>query len=1033
MKLKTYTASAGSGKTFRLTVEYISKLLKNPYSYKNTLAVTFTNKATNEMKTRILSVLWSIVHKPEEVKDEIKKIEEKFEHSLSQTEKDNATKALDFIIHDYHHFWIETIDSFFQRILRNMAKELGVSSGFEVLLSDKEYLKQVIEELKTDVETSLQLDKCLNDLIQSRIREGKKWNYETDMLDFVKSSKENMITEAYPNKEDELLEKISEETIDALAKVKEFEQKINKYIEEAKKLSEDLSVQSGEEYTKCLKQLIYSAFIDGYNIDSDKEGKILKDLSKTAKKSFNDIGEKNEALMNRFSAYYDRNFKKVKTLHSIYSSAYKTSLLLFINQRKQELLKSDNLFLLKNTHKLLNDVVGDENDVPFIYEKIDSRINNLMIDEFQDTSIQAWKNFTYLIKESIAKGGDCSVFGDIKQSIYRWNDGDWHILKELCDNQKGNKYGIETDPDSLKENWRTDEQIVEFNNKFFASVFPKYGKFEIESQTPQKNLGKGEIRISFVDKSETNKKSDEVMRKTVEEINRYIELGYEVDDIVLLFRDNNKAKKMAAFLKANTNYKPSSATAFILESNTEIQKIIYLLKYAADKNDSISEYYLKNILKIDNLDSLNQYTDSSISLIDLATRLIADFDINSQDTFVLAFCDKLTNYCLRFGNDIKKFIAHWNEKMREEEVVISKEQNTLELQTIHKSKGLEYKVVIIPFCDWTLVDNKRDYWFENPNKDSAVRVFPTKLRNLEKMGEAYREIGQKEQYMQIVDNINILYVAFTRAKHCLSIISQKPSEDKKVKEKDASEKNVAILLKEYLKEEEAKIVEESNCVRYEIGEENPKDNSIKEKKESSNPFIECSEIVNINTDSKFDFSGVRYALSKVADNFFETKEESSENTKALWGNLVHSVLSQIKTDKDIQKALSNVEINEREKVNDVLQSMLKFSESKHWFDGTYKVLNERSIVNLSNEEKEKTKRPDRIMIQDNEIVVVDYKFLEDLNDLQKYEEQIVEYGNLFREMGYENISLYLWGVESSFNKLTLDFGEVNQRIINVEF
>lgn len=1026
MKLKTYTASAGSGKTFRLTVEYISKLLKNPYAYKHTLAVTFTNKATNEMKTRILSVLWSIIFNPEEVKDEIKEIEKELGHSFSQSEKDNAKKALDLILHDYHHFWIETIDSFFQRVLRNMAKEVGVSSGFEILLNDEEYLVRAVEELKEDAEINPQLKKCLNDLIQSRIQEGKKWNYETDMLDFVKHSKESIIAEAYPNKEDELLEKISEESKEAFAKIKDFEQKINKYIEEAKELSQEYGVQSGEFEIKSLQKFIYSAFINGYDVGRDSDSKILKKLSKETKKSFKDISERFEDLSERFSDYYEKNYQKTKALHTIYSSAYKICLLLFINQRKQELLKSDNLFLLKNTNKLLNDMIEDETVVPFLYEKIGSKVKDIMIDEFQDTSIQAWQNFTHLIKESIANGGNCAVFGDIKQSIYRWNDGDWQILKTLSQDKESNEYGINTISCPLNENWRTDEEIVKFNNEFFAKVFSEYGKLEIKNQIPKKNLAKGEIRISFADKYDTLTKSDNIMRKTVQEIYHYIDLGYKVDDIMLLFRDNRKAKKMADFLRTETNFKPSSSTAFYLESNPEVQKIILLLKYIADKKDSITSYSLQYIHKIKNLDSLNKYNPSSIALIDLVIQLIEDFEINIQDTFVSAFCDKLTNYCLHKGNSLKEFLAYWNETMREEAVIIGVERGCIELQTIHKSKGLEKDVVILPFCDWNLTDNKNDVWFENLNPNSAVRVFPTKVKNLENMGEDYKEIGQKERYLQMVDNINILYVAFTRAKHCLSVISPQPA-------KTSETISISKIIHEHLKNENIESIYDFGCEDFAIGSPNPKNDSIKQEKKSFNPFIEDLESISIENNVKLNFTGIKYALSKSAKDFFESEEEINENEKTAWGSLVHSVLSQIKTESNLQTALLKVDNEKRERVKEVIQSMFKFAQSQHWFDGTYKILNEKSIVDKSSEETIETKRPDRIMIQGNDVIVVDYKFLEDLTDLEKYETQILKYGELFSKMGYENISLYLWGVESSFSKLTLDFGEINQRIIKVEF
>jgi ATP-dependent exoDNAse (exonuclease V) beta subunit len=280
--------------------------------------------------------------------------------------------------------------------------------------------------------------------------------------------------------------------------------------------------------------------------------------------------------------------------------------------------------------------------------------------------------------------------------------------------------------------------------------------------------------------------------------------------------------------------------------------------------------------------------------------------------------------------------------------------------------------------------------------------------------------------VKCIDNINILYVAFTRAKHCLSVISPKPAQKSETI-------SISKLIYEYLKSEKIESIYDFGCEDFAIGSPNPKNNSIKQEKKSLNPFKEDLELISIENKVKLNFSGIKYALSKSAKDFFESEEEINENEKTAWGSLVHSVLSQIKTESNLQTALLKVDNEKRERVNEVIQSMFKFSQSQHWFDGTYKILNEKSIVDKSSEETIETKRPDRIMIQGNDVIVVDYKFLEDLTDLEKYETQILKYGELFSKMGYENISLYLWGVESSFSKLTLDFGEVNQRIIKVEF
>ena len=214
MKLKVYSASAGSGKTFSLTVEYLKKLLKNPKAYKNVLAVTFTNKATAEMKNRILSLLWNIVYQTEKAQAEIDAIKGEKNASLSEQEKTNAALALTTILHDYNHFWIETIDSFFQRVLRNMAREIGVSSGFELVIDDKDYRVQAVEELKEDTQTNKKLDECLRAYIDERKQEGKKWNFEKDMEEFSDELSKTIIDNAMRQMSFETLQDILKETAD---------------------------------------------------------------------------------------------------------------------------------------------------------------------------------------------------------------------------------------------------------------------------------------------------------------------------------------------------------------------------------------------------------------------------------------------------------------------------------------------------------------------------------------------------------------------------------------------------------------------------------------------------------------------------------------------------------------------------------------------------------------------------------------------------------------------------------------------------
>lgn len=1023
-KLTVYSASAGSGKTFSLTVEYVRKLLTNPKSYRSILAVTFTNKATAEMKNRILSVLWNMVYDVSRVQSEIDAIKRAKNAVLSEEEAENAKSALMYILHDYDHFWIETIDSFFQRVLRNMAKEIGVGSSFEILLNDNDYVEEAVKELKEDVSENKWLEECLSRLIKKRQSEGEKWNYEKDLLKFSEDLRKKIVSDEVSRIGVDDLKDILSQADDAMKMVREFEKQIKAYVRTVEEICEQHELE--------LKKYCYVPKTNGkYSIRTDDgECKILKDKV-NEEELFGSIYEE-------LQVYYDKNYVKCREAYLLYNSIYKLCLLTFIDSRKRDLIKEDNCFLLRDTQKLLGAMVSSEDVVPFVYERIGSRIRNIMIDEFQDTSSQAWRNFMFLLKECLASGGGCAVFGDVKQSIYRWNGGDWQILQNLYDGMGEKEYSISTEGKSLSDNYRTDEEIVNFNNAFFSQAF-KWLKINIEKQTPKKNAGSGELRFRFLNKSKelcsragSYGSSDFMMDETINEVNYYLSQGYGLGDIVILFRKTSEMQKFAErFAK---DYNIASSDALVLAANDGIKKIIFLLRFIVDKKDSIARYWLENIVGIDDLEKLNAYRQKTISLIDLVLKLIKDFEINAQDEFVLAFCDKLAKYCSDRGNGLRDFLQYWTDVMSQEVAVVGKKKDTLELQTIHKAKGLEYDVVIIPFCEWDFVDGGHDVWFENPEQGSKVNIFPSRLNGLLGAGDKYEQLREREAYLQRVDNLNILYVAFTRPKHCLSIICQEPKVTPDYKKEPT--KKVSHLLYNYFQTGEVVKApkEQAKDIRMLVtrGTPTPKKKQEKTETANSNPFMVTPSPVELGADCRFDFSDTRYALSKSAFEYFETVDKDGTNDNAQWGTLVHSVLSQIKTERDLQRALKFADTERSDELKAIINDMFKFVESRHWFDGTYKVITEQSIVDNSCEEKQRVKRPDRIMIGENEITVVDYKFMQDIEQTARYEEQIREYGRRLTTMGYKNIRLYLWAVQSVGNQ-SKDASELlQQKVVEVK-
>ncbi len=1048
-RLKVYSASAGSGKTFSLTVEYVGKLLKNPYAYKSILAVTFTNKATAEMKNRILSTLWALVYAPSAVQNEIDKIKGEKGASLSDKERENARLALTCILHDYDHFRIETIDSFFQRILRNMAREIGVGSSFEILLDDKDYVEKVVGLMKEAVESNEELKRDLNRLISQRVEQGQKWNYEKEMTDFASNLNKRIVGQGI---EASSADDIADETGVRLKEIKDFENKVknllNRFFETCEENNLSITDFKGKTRGSVYSRLIKLKGKSGYSIKTDSTNSF-----KNSDKVEEELAQKNKDLYNIYhelNGYFEEHFPKIKALHIVYASAYKLSLLKYIASAKQELLKEDNRFLLSQTQGLLRSMVESEDVVPFVYERIGSRIHHIMIDEFQDTSSVAWDNFRFLLEECLSSGGDCAVFGDVKQSIYRWNEGDWQILNELYQKTNGNCYNIPSIQRPLSENYRTDERIVNFNNGLFEKAFGELGLDLTVSQTPKRGLGKGTLRFQFLEKKDPDDPTDPKQMVTwsvIDEVNYYLDNGYRLDDMVVLFRNKSKARFVADILRKcdaavseDKRFNPCSSDAFSLEASEEVKKIIFLLRYHSDSKDTVARYWLENIAGLSGEELCGYRQEKTNSLLDLVMKLINRYGIDAEDPFVCAFCDKLSRYCISNSNSVKDFLRYWDDEMKDESVLVGKRSGSLELQTIHKAKGLEYKVVIIPFCDWDFVDNRHEVWFNNPQESSTVKVFCSTLKPLHEAGEGYEQLAAAEEYLQKVDNLNLLYVALTRPKNCLSIICSRVKTSETASLDFPS--NVGKLIYSYLQGVDKQILKRTNPYNetsFQIGTVESPERKAEQRNDIENPFsleaqsvVERGKMQKEEHGSAFGFSGAKFALSALANRYFSAEEREEQASGARWGTRIHSLLSVIKTEQDLIPALKILkDETEKRQAEEVIRQMFSFCGERHWFDGTFQVASEQPICTKG----EKERRPDRIMLSEAETVVVDYKFMNDVSLVERYQEQIEEYGRRLSQMGYRNIKLYLWAVERPNEEEAAQsgsFGELKQRLLEVK-
>ncbi len=967
-QITIYSASAGSGKTFSLVVEYLEKLLENPLSYRNILAVTFTNKSTNEMKTRILSTLYGLATNQSYAKNYLEKLQEKT-HKTEQEIRSKSEDILRTILHDYSYFNIETIDSFLQKVLKNLTKEVGVGSRFDLILDESDYLEKAIEKLNNSEE----LKDYVTELIDKRLEEGNNWNYNTILLKLAKDLNKQTIRESLKSK--------TINTEEILKYAKEQRNIYNKFLKELHKKINDFK-----------KDFQVEDFIKKSYINNDYA--LVKSDSPFYKKHRK---KGREERYDEIVDFFDKGQHEAFMAKLEIDSVYEYILLPYIKLFKEEALKEDNVFVLKDTAGLLAEMIKG-NDVSFVYEKIGSRINHVMIDEFQDTSQLSWENFQFIANECSSNQGSTTIFGDLKQSIYRFNEGDWTIMNNLIEKNKENIKELET-------NYRTDKNIIEFNNGFFKTLYEnQIFKTKVE-QKAKNNEDKGLLRFNFLEKA----KDTDVLDKTLEEINYYISKGFKHSDIALLFRSNEKLALTAQYLKTK-GITPVSSEAFAFNSSRSVKTIIYCLRLINNNEERIAQYLL-NIYgqseeTLKNIKSINK---DKANLIDIVDEIISICNIDNKDIFISAFYERLIEYCQQKPQQLSLFLKYWNEELKDSTISLDDNQensNTndkkIKLLSVHKSKGLEFPIVIIPFFEWKIVNNINKLWIENIDSKSPIQLFRANLSELEKTGNTiYRQTAQFETNEQIIDTYNLMYVAFTRAKHALSTIS-----------KSAKENCCSNYLLNYLEENEFSTNENGFYI---IGNENLSKEEKGEKEKKQDIFNHNGEnIISKIEEANFSRQAeIKFSLSKQAQDYFDIHQNNSSEEKRNRGIALHNICSKIYEEKDLEDVLAKIEDESlKQEAETIIKQMFLDAKKYEWFSGTYKVLNEKEV--LSNEE---VKRIDRIMFGKDELIIVDYKFTEDKENQNKYHKQLNEYKQIVSNMGYKNIKTYLWFIGNKIEEV----------------
>lgn len=1049
--LKVYKASAGSGKTFTLALEYIKLIVKNPKNYRSILAVTFTNKATAEMKQRILSQLYGIAFALPESESYFKKITEDL-HLKEDFIRQNCKEALHDILHDFSFFHVETIDSFFQMVVKNLAHELQLANNLEIELDSKAAISDAVDHFLETLDAHTQVITWIMEYINECIADNKNWNitsklksfgnniYNQDYQKYAEELRNDFATGVYKNYKETLQKNI----VELETRLRTYGESFSDSLDENELSINDFSYgkSGGAYYFFKLKEGKYDEKVftkrsEEFKNDANKwpSSKLPKDK----KQLIISLAESTWIPM-MISAEQERikTGPIIRTCKCLRSHFNELQLLSSIHNQLNEDNKKNGRMLLAETPLLLNKLVKDS-DAPFIFEKIGTQMKHIMIDEFQDTSRSQWNNFKPLLNECLAKGDMSMIVGDIKQSIYRWRNGDWGILDQI-----GNEFphmdGVNIQ--TLGTNYRSYGNIINFNNTFFKGLVQDVKENEaIQELEPTidriyddveqlKNVtsDEGFVEVKLLG---TNDYPERTLQETADRILMLLSQGAEMKDIAILVRENKYIPLIAEYFSMHHKDIPLVSTeAFVLDASKAVCTIIEALRYLNDEENKLAAIQLahtyqnevvrnfKNWDSICNAEDICQYLPSTfvekkhelrlLPLFELIENIIQIFQIKaleSQEAYIFYFLDQVMEFLKKEPGDILTFLKYWEETLCKKKIPAGKVSG-IQILSIHKSKGLEFNHVIIPFCNWE-TNRKNDVilWTETGMEKPELPLAPVDFGS-EMKHSAFKEQYKEELLQQWIDNINLLYVAFTRPVCNMFIIGRKPSDSKKESESD-SLGSVSNLIYNRLSADGIEVDED---FIYTLGKA-PAFPQKKEKKESQNPLTIKAEELSVKLESIE--AKVEFKQSNKSKEFIESEDLPENNEFIQQGLTLHNIFSTIKSIDDVESVLKKYEFDgifknslAAERVSKLVHNALKNPIAKDWFSGDWEVINECAILKKTPDGM-KQLRPDRVMVKGNNAMVVDFKFG---NQKPEHIQQVQGYMRTLKEMGYNTVEGCLWYV-----------------------
>jgi ATP-dependent exoDNAse (exonuclease V) beta subunit len=1074
--LEIYKASAGSGKTWQLAVNYLSLLLANPDNYQRILAVTFTNKATAEMKARILHVLKGLANNPgsNDAKPYRDELLRRFPN-LAETELSKQAGMLySTILHNYGRFSVTTIDSFVQRIIRSFAWEINIDSGFQLQLDTTPVKEDLVLRLYKRLETDDDLRTWVVDLAKARLEEGLGWNMKDEVLRMA----DELFKERFADFEAAL------RTLEAAGDINEAFRQLSKRVnaevatfekewkalgKQALNLIESCGATPADFHYGAKGFINYAYKISRGQVEepNTRVTEILADANRMAATKASVAAKANIAIIQdalhrlyqQFDEWYQNRVPQYYTAKAIRKNLGVLRLMRVFAEELKNYRAENNRLLMSDTHLLLRELTK-ETDTSFIFEKIGTQYNHYLIDEYQDTSAFQWDNFKALVQNSLAESNYNMLVGDVKQAIYRWRNGDWRLLLNKVEQQIGPG---EVRVQNLQDNRRSTREVIEFNNYLFTAA-PALLQNEMNAEMAQapanvlKRLTQegytqiynkayadavqavpdtaatgGVVRIEMVpdkdDQGEALQYTEVVMAALHHRIGLLLQEGYRAADFAILTRTNGEAAQIVndlIMLQQQTgshSYDLLSGEALMLHANHAVQLLLCALRVLSDSRDTLSLANLRHLYRVYTSSPAPDYEVFATSadmtglpalfaqgnmelrgqaLAEIVHQLIIIFHLHRGEAdapYLLAFQDVVSQWSKYGETGLEAFLQYWDTEGVKKALPGGANTNAVEVITIHKAKGLAFTVVLMPYLDWELTPagfKAPNIWVNTSGTPyNNIPLVPVRY-NATLAHSAFAYEYFEEQMFSVMDNLNVLYVAFTRARH--RIYAWAPGKANENESKKGS--GINKIHKLLLSAAGNKGLDDTN----EVTDGFDKDAMVWQYGQPLSPGANNSKPV-AEVMPALHYHRWQPAV-KVRYRAMPADPEATQQLPRNAGTLLHEALARLQTPADVELVVHQMQVqglvssSQYQQLRKTLGQVLQLPLLDAWRQGRMQRMSERSLLATDGS----LKRPDMVLYNTESTLVIDFKFTQSQDQEASYHAQVLEYVHLLAACGFAGVS-----------------------------